>query len=149
MEKLYLAAPLFSKAELTFNQKVNDKLKSFFDVYLPQNDGLLMEELVEDNVTPDIAGKHILKEDKKAIKESDVLLAVLDGRSVDEGVAFEIGYAYALNTPCYGLQTDPRRLLPVGNNPMIQNSLINIFGNYQELLDWASKRGTKTTTKKK
>lgn len=33
--------------------------------------------------------------DVRVISEHDILFAVLDGRVVDEGVAFEIGYAYA------------------------------------------------------
>jgi hypothetical protein len=65
-------------------------------------------------------------------------LAVLDGRAIDEGVAVEIGYAYGKNIPCFGLQTDPRRLLPVGNNPMIANVLEEVFQNEKSLLSWAA-----------
>jgi len=42
------------------------------------------------------------------IRESDVLLAVLDGTEVDSGVASEVGFATGLGKICYGLRTDFR-----------------------------------------
>jgi len=69
-----------------------------------------------------------------AIRNCDLLVIVLDGRSVDEGAAFELGYAYAIGKPCYGLQTDPRRLLPFGNNPMLQHALKAVVSNVRDLM---------------
>lgn len=42
------------------------------------------------------------------IRDSDYLIAVLDGADVDPGVAADIGYACALGIPCHGLRTDIR-----------------------------------------
>jgi hypothetical protein len=66
-----------------------------------------------------------------------LLIIVLDGRAVDEGAAFELGYAYALGKPCYGLKTGPRQLLAIGNNPMIDGPLEYIFQSVDELVNWA------------
>jgi nucleoside 2-deoxyribosyltransferase len=65
----------------------------------------------------------VFEGDLEAIRNSDVLLMILDGRAPDEGACFELGYAYSLNKVCVGLQTDVRRLLTIGNNPMIVGAL--------------------------
>ena len=61
--------------------------------------------------------------DIDAIRKCDVLVAVLDGRAIDEGVCVEIGYAKALGKQIVGFKTDSRCALPWGNNPMIDGSV--------------------------
>jgi nucleoside 2-deoxyribosyltransferase len=68
--------------------------------------------------------------------KASLLIAVLDGGHIDEGVAFEIGFAYALGKPCIGLQTDVRRALGSGNNPMIAQGLNQIFHDTGALVAW-------------
>lgn len=46
---------------------------------------------------------------ERAIRESDGMLAVLDGPDVDSGTAAEIGFAAALGKPVAGLRLDTRR----------------------------------------
>jgi nucleoside 2-deoxyribosyltransferase len=137
LPRMYLAAPLFSAAELTFNRRLRDALGPHFAVYLPQEDGLLLADAVRRGDDPAAAARRVFDGDIAAIRAADVILAVLDGRTIDEGVAFELGFAYALGQPCFGLQTDPRRLLPVGNNPMVQQALAVVFGDLTEVLAWA------------
>jgi nucleoside 2-deoxyribosyltransferase len=45
---------------------------------------------------------------ERLIRSVDMLVAVLDGVDVDSGTAGEIGFAYALGKPVYGLRTDFR-----------------------------------------
>lgn len=132
---LYFAAPLFSAAERYFNETISEQLSQLFTVYLPQRDGGLYTELVEQGMTAEEAARRIFAIDTKAIQQCRLVLAVLDGRAIDEGVALELGYAYALGKPCYALQTDPRRLLPFGNNPMISGVLTRTFATVHELLE--------------
>lgn len=136
---LYLAGPLFSEAEREFNAQLKADLKPFFEVYLPQDDGDLLVELVEEGMDRTAAIDHIFRQDIEAIRDSDVLLIILDGRAVDEGASFELGLAYAENKICVGLQTDPRRLLPTGNNPMIEAACDEIFHSTEEVVAWAKK----------
>jgi nucleoside 2-deoxyribosyltransferase len=136
LPRLYLAGPLFSDAELEFNCKVKRLLGARFDVYLPQEDGKLFIDLISNGVSPSEAAQIVFKEDLREIHCCSALLAVLDGRVVDEGTAFEIGVAYANGKVCYGLQTDPRRLLPCGNNPMISSALRYVFRSVEELALW-------------
>lgn len=136
--RMYLASPLFSEAELTFNKKLKSDLSEFFTVYLPQEDGFLLVDALRRGEDASEAAHKIFVADTTAINESDVVLAVLDGRTIDEGVAFELGYAYAIGKLCVGLQTDPRRLLPTGNNPMLQQALQQIFRDAGGLMEWAA-----------
>ena len=136
---LYLAGPLFSEAEREFNAQLKADLESFFEVYLPQDDGDLLVELIEDGMDRTAAIDHIFRQDIEAIRDSDILLIILDGRAIDEGASFELGLAYAENKICVGLQTDPRRLLPSGNNPMIEAACDEIFHSTVEVVAWAKK----------
>ena len=45
----------------------------------------------------------------QAIREADLLVALLDGQEVDSGTAAEVGYAAALGTRCFGLRSDLRQ----------------------------------------
>jgi nucleoside 2-deoxyribosyltransferase len=137
-KKLYLAAPLFSSAELSFNSHLKNVLSPYFNIYLPQEDGELMINLVTQGMPPKLAAKRIFSDDIEALKESDIFLIVLDGRSVDEGAAFELGLAYALGKKCIGLKTDTRSLLWTGNNPMIDTALSSIFKTVDDLVNWAN-----------
>lgn len=132
----YFAAPLFTPHERNYNAMIADRLSAVGTVFLPQRDGVLipaagrsvaeMERLVPQVFATDIA----------AIEDCDVVFAVLDGRTIDEGVAFELGYAYARSRRCVGYLTDSRQLLASGINPMILGGLETLLRNENELTDW-------------
>ncbi|WP_146159744.1 nucleoside 2-deoxyribosyltransferase [Bradyrhizobium sp. MOS002] len=134
--RVYLAAPLFSQAEMVRNKALRDAISSFANVYLPQEDGGILLDLVRSGVPVEQAKSQIFHFDIEAIAACDVLVIVLDGRTVDEGAAFELGYAFAIGKVCVGLKTDPRMLLPIGDNPMIEVALRKICRDEQELVDW-------------
>ena len=88
--KLYIAAPLFSMAEKRFNLWLAEQLVECFDVYLPQRDGGLFVDMLREGADQAESTEQIFTMDLQAIDASDMLLAILDGRAVDEGVAFEV-----------------------------------------------------------
>lgn len=135
--QIYFAAPLFSEAELSFNLHLTKVLERAVDVYLPQRDGGRLVDLIAKGVAPKDAYASIFERDIEALNECDALLIILDGRTIDEGAVFELGVAFASGKHCVGYQSDPRRLLPVGNNPMIACALEKIFDNSSELAEWA------------
>jgi nucleoside 2-deoxyribosyltransferase len=139
-KKLYLAGPLFSQPERRFNHELKKLLEPYFEVYLPQEDGILLVEVVKQGASPEKAKQEIFESDLKAIEECDLFLGILDGRTLDEGTCFELGFAYAHGKECYGLKTDPRQLLPQGNNPMIEGALIKVFSSVEELVAWAKNK---------
>jgi nucleoside 2-deoxyribosyltransferase len=132
----YIAAPLFSEAERAFNLALADLLEPDLTTYLPQRDGLLLRDLREAGDDSPAARRRIYSRDIDAISTCDLLLAVLDGPSVDDGVSFELGYATCLGKTCVGLATDSRRAAGYFRNPMWDCALENIFYSTRELSEW-------------
>ncbi|MCT8187339.1 nucleoside 2-deoxyribosyltransferase [Pseudomonas monteilii] len=133
---IYLAAPLFNEAELAYNKTLKAKLQDYFDVFLPQEDGLLLRELVANGTSAALAERMVFDADIAAMKESEFILAILNGAHIDEGVAFELGFSFALGIRCIGLKTDIRQALPTGNNPMINQSCEKIFNSADAAVTW-------------
>jgi nucleoside 2-deoxyribosyltransferase len=133
---IYIAAPLFTPTERQWNKHIRDGLSDFADVYLPQEDGALLVDLVAEGLSVEAAKATIFKRDVVAIERCNLLVLVMDGRIVDEGACFELGYAYSRGKVCVGLKTDVRSLLPIGDNPMIECALRKIFRNVDEMFDW-------------
>ena len=131
-----MAAPLFNLRERDFNISLATMVGQHFDVFLPQRDGSLLVDMVDAGVSLEVAQQRVFLQDCEAMKRSSLLVAVLDGAHVDEGVAYEIGFANALSIPCVGFQSDVRRALPTGNNPMIQCALAEIFSDTESLSFW-------------
>ena len=71
-----------------------------------------------------------------AILDCDCLVAILDGRTIDEGVAFELGVAFSAKKRCFAIQTDSRCLAIWGNNPMITGALEFLFHSVDDLVAW-------------
>lgn len=135
--KAYLAAPLFNDRERAFNFQIAEALEMSFDVFLLQRDGALLVNMIAAGVPISVAEHRVFQQDCEAMRRSEILIAVLDGGHVDEGVSFEIGYMSALGCLCVGLQTDVRRALPSGNNPMLIGALSIIFTDVGGLVEWA------------
>jgi nucleoside 2-deoxyribosyltransferase len=119
MRTVYLAAPLFSEAELDFNRILRDQIKSSgFNVFLPQEDSNNVKDRDDRQMI-------IFSKNEAAIEKSDMIVAVVDGADVDSGTAWEIGYAYARRKPILGLRTDFRTLGIEGTvNLMIERSML-------------------------
>ncbi len=148
MNLIYIASPLFSKAELEFNLKVKHALEPYFNIYLPQIDGRILTRDIQSGSDITESYKRVFNSDTEAIIKCDMIVAILDGRSIDEGVAFELGYAFAKQKVCIGLQTDTRRLTPYGNNPMIECALEKITYSIEELVEYLKNTHYNTRYKK-
>ena len=121
---IYIAAPLFSDAELEFNKKLNDFLINLgFNTFFPQKDGYLLSELIDSGLEKNAAIQKIFEKDVEEIKTCDIVVFVIDGRVPDEGACVEIGLAYAYNRDCFGLKTDSRSLIDKLDNPLITGAL--------------------------
>jgi len=86
------------------------------------------------------AKETVFSRDLWEIDRCDVLLIVMDGRAIDEGAAFELGYAFARSKVNIGLKTDTRTLLTMGNNPMIEQALSQIFEDVESTIAWIERR---------
>lgn len=134
---IYIAAPLFSDPEKSTNEYMCSVLERHCDTFLPQRDGYLVPKLIERGQIAEEAYSLVFRKDVDAIRRADALIINLDGRTIDEGAAFELGVAFAAGKICIGYRTDVRVLLPWGLNPMIVAPLSKILRNPSELENWA------------
>jgi len=103
--QVYLAAPLFSEAERSYNARIAEQLKkNLFEVFLPQDagdDSAGREKNVQDR---------LFSANTNALEEADIVVAIIDGADADSGTAWEMGYAFARGKPVIALRTDFRRV---------------------------------------
>lgn len=127
--KIYLAGPLFTRAEYEFNEKLaNDLKKMGFEVFLPQEEckGLLDT-------------RQIFQVCKNGIESSDSIVAILDGADADSGTCWEVGFAYAIGIErIIALRTDFRQSGDTGGfNAMLYHSATKVIdGNDAMLQFW-------------
>lgn len=103
---IYFAAPLFAQSDLLYNQDLVKKIREIdadLTIYLPQeNAGINDKSAYADS-------KMIALADTEEVLKSDLMVALLDGLTIDAGVASEIGVAYAKGIPVIALYTDSRQ----------------------------------------
>jgi nucleoside 2-deoxyribosyltransferase len=101
--RIYLAAPLFSEAERSYNTVIAELLRSHcFEVYLPQEAG-------DDHGMRDKREfAQMYNRNRQAIHNADIMVAIIEGADADSGTAWEMGYALALKKTVIALRTDFR-----------------------------------------
>ena len=127
--RVFLAAPLFSEAERNFNSLIAESLRQEgYIVWLAQETTLAQEAGHKDN-------QKVYETNISMLKESDVVVAILDGLAVDAGVAYEMGFAKALNKPIIGLRTDLRVFSKIHEiNLMLGVPLVKVCRNVDEVI---------------
>ncbi|MEO1770345.1 nucleoside 2-deoxyribosyltransferase [Candidatus Enterococcus ferrettii] len=103
---IYFAGPMFARSDLRYNEhlvKQIRELSSDITVYLPQEN----EAINDKSAYAD--SKMIALADTEEVLKSDLMVAVLDGITIDAGVASEIGVAYAKEIPIIALYSDTRQ----------------------------------------
>jgi nucleoside 2-deoxyribosyltransferase/predicted secreted protein len=103
--RVYLAAPLFSEAERSYNVSLTSLLKkNLFEVYLPQEAG------DDSDTRKESEQQSLFAANLRELEDSDVVVAIIDGADADSGTAWEMGYAFAHKKPVFALRTDFRRV---------------------------------------
>ena len=104
--KIYFAAPLFSEMELLYNQQLVTKIRTLYpqlNIYLPQ------EQMSINDKNAYADSKQIATTDTNELLSSQLVIAILDGCTIDVGVASEIGIAYQAGIPILALYSDSRQ----------------------------------------
>lgn len=105
MKKGYLANGLFGLGDRLVNELVAKEVRATIpgvELYVPQENGAINDKSAyADSLA-------IANADIAALKESDFLVAIIDGVEIDAGVAAEIGAFSMLNRPIFALYTDTR-----------------------------------------
>jgi len=97
---LYLAGPLFTQAERSWNLRLAGLLsQAGHTVFLPQAE-------VQSLATLD--AETVFQVDIDGVRSSDAVVAILDGADPDSGTSFECGLAFALGLPIVVVRTDFR-----------------------------------------
>jgi len=135
MYDVYFAAPFFCIQEKKFNQEFVLLLEqSGLTVFYPERDGIIAKgELASGSEWKKIAEK-VWDCDTLAIIQSKLVLAVLDGRAIDEGVCIEIGYAAAKNKRIIAFNSDDRKVFSWGHNPMVLKPIEKITTTFEETI---------------
>jgi nucleoside 2-deoxyribosyltransferase len=98
--RVYLAGSMFTPYERGFLDDCAGRLRAEgFEVFVPHEHGL---------VGRDATAEAVFEVDAGGVESADAVLAVLDGPSVDDGTACEIGLFHGLK------QRDPERKGVVG-----------------------------------
>ena len=105
--KAYLANGLFGIGDRLVNEKLAKEVRKEMegiDLYLPQENAAINDKSAFAD------SKAIARADIDKLKESDFLIAIIDGVEVDSGVAAEVGAFYMTGKPIYALYSDVRQL---------------------------------------
>ncbi len=114
---IYFAAPLFTRGEIDFNQKLATGLRGQgYKIYLPQE------------ACAGIADPHQLYTTCiRGLDGAGMVLIILDGTDADSGSCFEMGYAFAKGLPIVGVRTDFRGSGEhMGLNLMLTHSCVHL-----------------------
>ena len=134
MHTIYQAGPLFTDAECAWHRMFSERLRSAgYNVVWPGD--LLTNAQIE--AAGNKAVSLIFDSCRRAIDSCTCVVALLDGTQVDDGTAWEIGYAYAKGLPVYGIRTDFRQAGDTRYsyaNSMIQGSLTGFARSVEELV---------------
>ncbi len=112
--RAYIAGPLFNQGERWFDEQIEViAARAGLETFLPHRD---TAELV-----PNIQIETIFNADLRGLDEATIVIANLNGFVVDDGTAWEIGYAYARGKHLVGIHTDLRY------TPIFQNQIVNLM----------------------
>lgn len=116
---VYLASPLgFSRENDHYRERIKERLRqldcTIFDPWEQEEVARRIEVAMSMENGPE-RGKAIKEAaaftgaaNAQGLKDSDVVLAVLDGTEPDSGTVSEVGFGAGIGKRCYGLRTDFR-----------------------------------------
>ena len=117
-KRVYLASPLgFAASTRAFMAETIVLLSEVVTVVNPWDDTSFAADFERAQALTDINQRRkafheinlgIGAKNERMIRSVEMLVAVLDGVDVDSGTAGEMGFAYGLGLPVYGLRTDFR-----------------------------------------
>jgi nucleoside 2-deoxyribosyltransferase len=139
--QVYLAGPLFSKAEQAWLSHVKQKIKAISHVHVVCPTDFIID--IGDPNDLDSIRREIFRQDIVELQRSDILVAILDGPQVDDETAMAIGYFHALKKDAIilGPRTDFRRTgmhnrLKI--NGVVDCACTHIFTQVCDLVDFLS-----------
>lgn len=132
---IYLAGPLFSAADQAWHRatKARIEAETGHAVIWPFE---LFDQAEITKWGAD-APRRVMADCRDALAACGMVVALLDGPQVDDGTAWEIGYAHAKGIPVVGIRTDFRQAGDVPGalvNCMVHASCKTIVRSTEELM---------------
>lgn len=131
--RIYQAGPLFTEAECDWHRKLKARLTALGHEVIWPGELITEQDIAAWGAD---APSRIFEADRDALVGAELVIALLDGVQVDDGTAWEIGFAYARGIPVIGIRTDARHAGETSHstvNAMIEGSCKAIFRNCDEL----------------
>ena len=135
MHTIYQAGPLFSEAERDWHKKLTLRLEKAGHTVVWPGDLLTADQIEAAGANGPLL---IYNACRKALDRCSAVAALLDGPQVDDGTAWEIGYAVAKGLPVFGIRTDYRQGGDTPHsfaNSMIEACLKGVARNAAELVE--------------
>ncbi|HUN08844.1 MAG TPA: nucleoside 2-deoxyribosyltransferase [Aggregatilineales bacterium] len=129
MAQVYVAGPLFNEGERWYDEQIDAVVRAAgFTTFLPHRDGVEGKQKSAGNL------RAIFDEDRDNVDAAQIVVANLNGNAVDDGTAWELGYAYAKGKYLIGVRTDWRKGFPDQQvNLMIEECLHVMVRSLEEL----------------
>ena len=100
VKRIYIAGKIGTDSEIETLEKIDKLCKEMgFETFLPHRDVGIATGI-------DDVGRIFNGDINIGLKNSDFVVAVLDGLHVGAGTAWELGFAYANGIPAVGIKTD-------------------------------------------
>lgn len=135
---IFIAAPLFNEMERRRNSEMKNFLISHgFTVFLAQDDVGLSYDMIESDESKSTIRKNIFQSDMDGVSKCDIVIALLDGRTPDEGACVELGMGKAFGKKCILFSTDDRAMDKYGDNNIMVDGcadFLNPIGDLEILL---------------
>ena len=136
MPTIYLAGPLFSHADQAWHRSTKARIQAEagHTVVWPFE----LFDQAEIAAWGDDAPLRVMEQCRDALAGCSLVVALLDGAQVDDGTAWEIGYAHARGIPVIGVRTDFRSSGDVPGalvNAMVHASCEVIVRSADQLLE--------------
>jgi len=134
MTPIYLAGPLFTEAERSWNATLAQRLRAAF----PDTELLVPQEFCAAHDTnqsgggPDFGA--IYASCRRHLERAALVIAILDGPDPDSGTCWEAGFACARDVPVIGLRTDWRPAEDGAANCMLTRSCRAVVTDVEALI---------------
>ena len=133
MNYVYIAGPLFDDHERNYLESIAEIFEiRGYKTFLPHRDaGVVSGEYTQEEK------KKIFTTDLNALKQADIIVALLTGRDVDSGTAAEIGYAFANNKKLIGIDANNVKFLNIFIWGLMDNGnkIVNNLSDLERHLD--------------
>jgi nucleoside 2-deoxyribosyltransferase len=142
--KIYFAGPLFSEAEREWIRSTIKEIEALAAQHGKKSEIIFPYELFTQEEIDHLGPKgklEIFSRCKSHLDDADIVIALLDGSQVDDGISWEIGYFFARKSPeqrIIGIRTDFRRAGESEGavvNPMIECSCDWVVRSREELME--------------